>query len=138
MCVCESVCTESLFDAVVTAFIVFYRLIGVCVCVCVVVVAGKLHRVPVNGDIFEIETRYCDLTYIARGAYGSVCVAHDTVSVSVCLFLSPFSFSVGVRVSQSSLLFSPSFCHSVILSFCYSVAVSLSFLLPHFPRVPSL
>ncbi len=40
-----------------------------------------VHRLPVGTeDVFEIDVRYSGLVYIARGAYGMVCVADDAVS----------------------------------------------------------
>ncbi len=38
-----------------------------------------MHTVIVNGEEFTVSTRYRNLAYIARGAYGMVCTADDAV-----------------------------------------------------------
>lgn len=38
-----------------------------------------MHTVIVNGEEFTVSTRYSNLAYIARGAYGMVCTADDAV-----------------------------------------------------------
>ena len=44
----------------------------------------RTHTLVVNDEPVEIDERYSNLVYIARGAYGMVCVADDAVSSQRC------------------------------------------------------
>ena len=39
----------------------------------------RTHKLVVNDEPIEVDVRYSNLVYIARGAYGMVCVADDAV-----------------------------------------------------------
>ena len=40
------------------------------------------HCIVANGEEFHVDVRYSNLNYIARGAYGMVCIADDAVRAS--------------------------------------------------------
>ena len=42
--------------------------------------ARRVHTLVVNDEPMEVDVRYSNLVYIARGAYGMVCLADDAVS----------------------------------------------------------